>query len=63
MKNKYPEMYATAGTREKFAMKHGNRRHYYEAGQELIRFTYSKSVEYQDANGATYSVTRKCWVS
>lgn len=51
-----------AGWRERYAMKHGKPATKYENGEKLIIFTYSAREEYQDANGATYSATRRAWV-
>lgn len=55
--------YDKGGYREKYAMDNGNKSVRYENGRELWVFTYSKSTEYQDANGATWDNTEKRWVN
>lgn len=62
LKTVFQRAYENAGFRERFAMEHGSRRTYWEGGRKFIKFTYSKSVPYQDANGATYCVTTGNWV-
>ena len=54
--------YETAGYRERYAMEHGNRATVYIDGHKCIKFTYSKSIEYQDANGATFDTVRGVWI-
>lgn len=52
-----------AGYREKYAMQHGRARRKQQNGETLYIFTYSKTDVYQDANGATWSATRKAWIN
>lgn len=54
--------YATAGFRERYAMENGNRSTIYINGHKCIKFTYSKHIEYQDANGATFDTVRGYWI-
>ena len=54
--------YESAGFRERYAMEHGNRATVYIDGHKCIKFTYSKSIEYQDANGATFDTVRGVWI-
>lgn len=56
------EMRATAGYRELYAMKNGNRSVIYVNGEKCYKFTYSASRIYQDANGATYNTILKRWI-
>lgn len=60
--NEMKKAYETGGFRERFAMEHGNRAVVYLNGNRCFKFTYSKSNEYQDANGATYDTVRGEWV-
>lgn len=56
--------YNAAGSRERYAMEHGNKTVIYIPGQgECYKFTYSSRDSYQDANGAMYSITRGAWIS
>lgn len=59
---KHTEAYLQAGFRERYAMKHGNRAAVYINGHKCVKYTYSKFLKYQDANGATYDTVRKCWI-
>ena len=53
----------TAGWREKYAMKNGNKNAFIDhRGHTIWRYTYSKYREYQDANGAMFDVTERRWV-
>ena len=52
----------TAGWREKYAMKNGNKSIKYVNGRVLYVWTYDKHREYQDANGATFDATNGRWV-
>lgn len=53
-----------AGYRERFAMEHGKKSVTVDhRGHTLWRFNYSRFVEYQDANGATYDVTEGRWIN
>ena len=54
--------YAAAGFRERYAMKNGNRATVYINGHRCIKYTYSKYLEYQDANGATFDTVRGIWI-
>lgn len=54
--------YETAGHRERYAMEHGNRATVYINGHKCYKYTYSKTKEYQDANGATFDTVRGIWV-
>lgn len=51
-----------AGYREQYAIKHGNRATVYINGHKCIKFTYSASLKYQDANGATFDTVRGVWI-
>lgn len=51
----------TAGVRETYAIEHGNCSVRYIAGHKFLVFTYSKSVPYQDANGAMFDCTEGRW--
>lgn len=55
------EAYNAAGYREKYAMENGNKGTVYVNGHKCYKFTYSKSVDYQDANGALYDTVEKRW--
>lgn len=55
--------YKTAGFRERYAIRHGNRSTIYINGNKCYKYTYSKYIPYQDANGATYDTVRKVWVN
>lgn len=66
MKFKSPEKqtaYNAAGWRERYAMKHGNATTLYINGHKCIKYTYSKTATYQDANGATYDTIKKQWIN
>lgn len=54
--------YEIGGHRERFAMENGNKSVIYVHGHKCFKFTYSKSKEYQDANGATYDTVMKAWI-
>lgn len=65
MKFKSPEKqaaYNSGGFRERYAMEHGNAQTIYINGNKCIKYTYSSSKEYQDANGAIYDTVRKQWI-
>lgn len=55
--------YNNGGFRERYAMEHGNATPVYINGNKCIKYTYSKSKEYQDANGATYNTITKQWIN
>lgn len=55
--------YNNAGFRERYAMEHGNATTVYINGDKCIKYTYSSSAEYQDANGAIYNTVRKQWIN
>lgn len=55
--------YAVAGWRERFAMENGNKAIIYINGTKCYKFTYSKHIPYQDANGATFDTARGCWIN
>lgn len=44
------------------ALENGHRTVVYINGEKCYKFTYSKYIEYQDANGATYNIAQKRWV-
>ena len=54
--------YESAGFRELYAMEHGNRTTVFINGHKCIKFTYSESIEYQDANGATFDTVHGAWI-
>jgi hypothetical protein len=55
--------YNAGGFRERYAMENGNKTVLYINGEKCFKFTYSQYKEYQDANGAIYNTTRKCWIA
>lgn len=54
--------YEAAGYRERYAMENGHKTIIYVNGQKCFKFTYSKYLEYQDANGATYNTVTGRWI-
>lgn len=54
-----------AGEREKYAMEHGEKKCNFnrQTGELSWTWVYSEDDEYQDANGATYSINRHKWVA
>ena len=52
-----------AGWRERYAMDHGNRATIYINGHKCYKYTYSKRIKYQDANGATFDTVRGVWIN
>lgn len=54
---------AAAGWRERFTMENGNRATVYINGNKCYKYTYSKHIEYQDANGATFDTVRGVWIN
>lgn len=54
--------YSVGGAREKFAMDNGRLTIFFLRGEKCYRFTYSKDLDYQDANGATYNTVTKTWI-
>lgn len=54
--------YEAGGYRERFAMENGNKSIIYVHGQKCYKFTYSKYLEYQDGNGATYNTVTGGWI-
>lgn len=54
--------YDCAGCRERYAVEHGKKSVIYVGGNKCFKFTYSKLLEYQDANGAIYDTVRECWI-
>lgn len=55
--------YEAAGFRERYAMEKGNKSTIYVNDQKCFKFTYSKYLEYQDANGAVYNTVTGQWIS
>lgn len=55
--------FKAAGYRERYAMKHGKAKAFFQNGQRLYVFTYGADHEYQGANGAMYNATRGVWVN
>ena len=53
----------TAGWREEYAMIHGKETIIKINGHRCIKFTYSESDPYQDANGATFDTVRGVWIN
>lgn len=43
-------------------MGNGNKSIIYVHGQKCYKFTYSKYLEYQDGNGATYNTVTGGWI-
>jgi len=56
-------MYENGGYRERYAMTKGRRRIVYIRGHLCFKFTYAPTVEYQDANGATYDTVTETWIN
>ena len=56
-------MYENGGYRERFAMTKGSRRVVYIRGHLCFKFYYTPTVEYQDANGATYDTVTETWIN
>lgn len=54
--------YTVGGFRERYAMENGNKTVVYIGGHKCYKYTYAKSREYQDANGATFDTVRGCWI-
>lgn len=54
--------YNNAGWRERYAMEHGNATTLYINGEKCIKYTYSTTAPYQDANGAIYNTVKKQWI-
>lgn len=54
--------YSIGGAREKFAIDNGRLTIFYLHDEKCYKFTYSKDIEYQDANGATYNTVTKTWI-
>lgn len=55
--------YNIAGYREKFAMDNGNKSIIYANNHKCFKFTYSKHLEYQDANGSIFDTVSKTWIA
>lgn len=55
--------YNAGGFRERYAMEHGNATIIYIHGEKCIKFTYSTTAEYQDANGAVYNTVKNIWTN
>lgn len=55
--------YNSGGFRERYAMENGNATTVYINGNKCIKYTYSPSEEYQDANGATYDTVKRQWIN
>lgn len=55
--------YNVGGWRERYAMEHGNATTIYINGDKCIKYTYSKWVKYQDANGAIYNTVKNQWIN
>lgn len=53
----------TAGFRELFAIRHGERQIVEANGHVCWKFVYSPSLEYQDANGAVFDTVCQRWIS
>lgn len=53
------EAFNAGGYRERYAMLNGKINYI----GDLVKFTYNKHEEYQDANGATYSRSHKAWIN
>lgn len=51
------------GFRERFALDNGKAEKKIINNHILYIFRYSKSLDYQDANGATYDATRGAWIN
>lgn len=52
-----------AGWRERYAMENGNKNIVYINGHKCFKYTYSKYIKYQDANGATFDTVRGVWIA
>lgn len=56
-------MYNAGGYRERYAMKKGAKRVVFINGHKCYRYCYSFTVEYQDANGATWDTVMERWIN
>ena len=56
------EQFQTAGYRERYAIKHGNKSIKNINGHKCYVYTYSDDDEYHDANGDTYDTVTKSWI-
>ena len=54
--------YYLGGWRERYAIENGHGTTVYINGHKCIKYTYSSSKKYQDANGATYDTITKRWI-
>lgn len=54
--------YNNGGYRERYAMENGNKTTVYINGCKCFKFTYSKYISFQDANGATYNTITNTWI-
>lgn len=52
-----------AGWRENYAMDHGASEYITIGGNRCIKFIYSETDPYQDANGATFDTVRGVWIN
>lgn len=55
--------YKKGGCRERYAMQNGNKSIIYVRGHKCFKFTYSKDLDYQDANGAVYDTVYRIWIN
>lgn len=54
---------AVAGYRERYAMEHGSKTIIYINNHKCYKFTYSKYLQYQDANGTIYDTVSGMWIN
>ena len=54
------KMFECAGWRERYALQNGKQQ---LLNNNLIKFTYSTKLTYQDAHGATYSIKAGAWIN
>lgn len=56
------EAYISAGARERYALRYGDESIVYINGNKCLKYSYSESERYQDANGVIYDTVRKAWI-
>lgn len=63
MTNDFRMMRKKAGFRENYAMDRGGSQLIYIRGHLCIKYTYSETDPYQDANGATWDTVTHEWIN
>lgn len=62
MKNEIKKALLQAGYRERYAIENGSAVSKKYGNEDCISFEYDSDREYQDANGATWSINRQAWI-